>query len=116
MEKGLTHHVGRVDRVDRRLPWFGINGRLQCDQRHHYKCHKSLAQQFMPALNAFAPGPVHTPLQPEAACARRRAWWGLAKGMGLDRSGQPSEIAPSFIFLASAEASLYTGRVYPLGD
>jgi len=37
----------------------------------------------------------------------------------LGRPGQPSEIAPSFIFLASKDSELYYGQVlhaYPLGD
>jgi len=43
---------------------------------------------------------------------------GFVKQNMLERPGQPSEIAPSFVFLASAEAALYAGqalRPYPLG-
>ncbi|KAF8428988.1 oxidoreductase [Tirmania nivea] len=68
-------------------------------------------------VNAVAPGPVHTPLQP--ASRSEEEMEGFGKESMLDRPGQPSEIAPSFVFLASAEASLYVGQVlhpYPLGD
>ena len=67
-------------------------------------------------VNAVAPGPVHTPLQP--ASRSEEEMEGLGKQSILGRPGQPSEIAPSFVFLASAEAALYVGQVlhpYPLG-
>lgn len=66
-------------------------------------------------VNAVAPGPVHTPLQP--ASRSEEEMEGFGKGSMLGRPGQPSEIAPTFVFLASAEAALYVGQVmhpYPL--
>ncbi|RPB27636.1 oxidoreductase [Terfezia boudieri ATCC MYA-4762] len=68
-------------------------------------------------VNAVAPGPVHTPLQP--ASRSEEEMEGFGKQSMLGRPGQPSEIAPSFVFLASAEAALYVGQTlhpYPLGD
>ncbi|KAF3480373.1 general stress protein 39 [Arthroderma uncinatum] len=68
-------------------------------------------------VNAVAPGPVHTPIQPASRPAEQME--GFGSGSKLGRPGQPSEIAPSFIFLASKEASLYYGQIlhpYPLGD
>jgi NAD(P)-dependent dehydrogenase (short-subunit alcohol dehydrogenase family) len=44
---------------------------------------------------------------------------GYGKQSGLGRVGQPSEIAPSFVFLASKDSELFYGQVlhaYPLGD
>ncbi|KAL7272252.1 hypothetical protein RUND412_004949 [Rhizina undulata] len=80
---------------------------------------RSLAKQLMPRgirVNAVAPGPVHTPLQPASRPAEQMEGFGSKTGIG--RPGQPSEVAPSYVFLASAEAELYYGQVlhaYPLG-
>jgi len=68
-------------------------------------------------VNAVAPGPVHTPLQP--ASRPDEEMEGFGKKSQLGRPGQPSEIATSFVFLASKDASLYYGQVlhaYPMGD
>jgi len=68
-------------------------------------------------VNAVAPGPVHTPLQPASRPAEQMEGWGAASGIG--RPGQPSEVAPSFVFLASKDGELFYGQVlhaYPLGD
>ncbi|KAK7685513.1 hypothetical protein QCA50_011378 [Cerrena zonata] len=68
-------------------------------------------------VNAVAPGPVHTPLQPASRPAEQMEGFGEHSHLG--RRGQPSEIAPSYVFLASAEAELYYGQIlhpYPLGN
>jgi NAD(P)-dependent dehydrogenase (short-subunit alcohol dehydrogenase family) len=43
---------------------------------------------------------------------------GFGQKSQIGRPGQPSEIAPTYVFLASAEASLYYGQImhpYPMG-
>ena len=68
-------------------------------------------------VNAVAPGPVHTPLQPSSRPAEQMEGFGEQSQLG--RPGQPSEVAPTYVFLASAEAELYYGQIlhpYPLGD
>ncbi|PSS37493.1 hypothetical protein EW026_g2095 [Hermanssonia centrifuga] len=81
---------------------------------------RALAKQLTPKgirVNAVAPGPVHTPLQPASRPAEQMEGFGEQSQLG--RPGQPSEIAPSYVFLASAEAELYHGQIlhpYPLGD
>lgn len=81
---------------------------------------RSLAKQLMPKgirVNAVAPGPVHTPLQPASRPAEQMEGYG--KQSGISRVGQPSEVAPSFIFLASKDSELYYGQImhaYPIGD
>ncbi|KAK3309403.1 uncharacterized protein B0T15DRAFT_2304 [Chaetomium strumarium] len=81
---------------------------------------RALAKNLMPKgirVNAVAPGPVHTPLQPASRPAEQMEGFGGKSQIG--RVGQPSEIAPSFVFLASKDSELYYGQVlhaYPLGD
>ncbi|TWU78578.1 hypothetical protein ED733_003990 [Metarhizium rileyi] len=81
---------------------------------------QSLAKQLMPRgirVNAVAPGPVHTPIQ--AASRPPEQMKDFGKNSQLGRPGQPSEIAPSYVFLASKDAELFYGQVlhaYPLGD
>ncbi|KAF1809857.1 NAD(P)-binding protein [Eremomyces bilateralis CBS 781.70] len=68
-------------------------------------------------VNCVAPGPVHTPIQVASRPAEQMEGFGEESRIG--RPGQPSEIAPSFVFLASKDAELYYGQVlhaYPLGD
>ncbi len=59
-------------------------------------------------VNAVAPGPVWTPLIPASFSARQVAEFG--SGTLMKRAGQPSEIAPAYVFLASADASFITGQ------
>lgn len=75
---------------------------------------KALAKQVAPhgiRVNAVAPGPVWTPLQisggqPEAKVVK------FGETTPFGRPGQPAELAPVYVLLASAEASYATGQVY----
>jgi NAD(P)-dependent dehydrogenase (short-subunit alcohol dehydrogenase family) len=60
-------------------------------------------------VNAVAPGPVWTPLIPSTFPASEVQKFG--SDVALGRSGQPEEIAPSFVFLASDDSSYMTGQV-----
>lgn len=62
-------------------------------------------------VNAVAPGPVWTPLQP--------ASWGpvdpqevadLTTSVPMQRCGDPSELGPAYVYLASEDASFVTGQ------
>jgi len=80
---------------------------------------RSLAKMLYPkgiAVNAVAMGPVFTPLQPASRPADDMEGFGSATDIG--RSLQPSEVAPSYVFLASSEALAYSGQIlHPnLGD
>ncbi len=60
-------------------------------------------------VNAVAPGPIWTPLIPATFKAEEVAQFG--SDVPMKRVGQPSELAPSFVFLASEDSSYITGQV-----
>jgi NAD(P)-dependent dehydrogenase (short-subunit alcohol dehydrogenase family) len=64
-------------------------------------------------VNAVAPGPVWTPLNPADKSAKDVAQFGATTPM--KRPAQPEEIAPAFVFLASSHCSSYiTGEILPV--
>lgn len=61
-------------------------------------------------VNAVAPGPIWTPLQPATRDADDVANFGSDAPLG--RAGQPAEVAPAFVFLASErDASYVSGSI-----
>ncbi len=60
-------------------------------------------------VNAVAPGPIWTPLIPSTFPADKVAKFGSDVPMG--RAGQPEEVAPCYVFLASDDSSYMTGQV-----
>ncbi len=75
---------------------------------------KALAKQMIERgvrVNVVAPGPFWTALQPSGGQTQDKVkTFGSMVPMG--RPGQPAEIAPIYVFLASQEASYVTGEVY----
>jgi NAD(P)-dependent dehydrogenase (short-subunit alcohol dehydrogenase family) len=64
-------------------------------------------------VNAIAPGPVWTPLNPADQPAEKVKKFGSDTGM--KRAAQPEEIAPAFVFLATPSCSSYiTGELLPI--
>ncbi|HUR44041.1 MAG TPA: SDR family oxidoreductase [Aestuariivirga sp.] len=64
-------------------------------------------------VNAIAPGPVWTPLNPADQPAEKVKKFGSDTGM--KRAAQPEEIAPAFVFLAAPSCSSYiTGELLPI--
>ena len=60
-------------------------------------------------VNGVAPGPIWTPLIPSSFDEEQLKNFGKSTPMG--RMGQPSEVAPAYLFLASEEASYISGQV-----
>lgn len=60
-------------------------------------------------VNAVAPGPIWTPLIPSTFDEKKVSEFGSETPMG--RAGQPYEVAPCYVFLASKDSSYMTGQV-----
>ena len=77
---------------------------------------KSLAQNLLDRgirVNAVAPGPVWTPLNPADRPAEKVAQFG--RNSDMKRAAQPEEISPAFVYLAAPVCSGYvTGIVLPI--
>jgi NAD(P)-dependent dehydrogenase (short-subunit alcohol dehydrogenase family) len=61
-------------------------------------------------VNAVAPGPIWTPLIPSTIPDHEE----FGKQSPMGRPGQPVEVAPAFVFLASDEASYVAGATIPV--
>jgi NAD(P)-dependent dehydrogenase (short-subunit alcohol dehydrogenase family) len=73
---------------------------------------RSLSNSLVPKgirVNAVAPGPVWTPLI-EATFSKKHIKQ-FGKNVPMKRAGQPEEIAPSYVFLASDDSSYMSGQV-----
>ncbi len=60
-------------------------------------------------VNAVAPGPIWTPLIPASFDAEHVSRFGAKTPM--QRAGQPNEVAPSYVFLATQDSSYISGQV-----
>jgi len=75
---------------------------------------KALAKQVAQdgiRVNAVAPGPIWTPLQPSHGQPKEKIPQ-FGEQVPLGRPGQPVEVAPVYVLLASQESSYITGEVY----
>jgi NAD(P)-dependent dehydrogenase (short-subunit alcohol dehydrogenase family) len=73
---------------------------------------RSLSQSLIEKgirVNGVAPGPIWTPLIPSTFPEDKVASFG--KQVPMKRAGQPEEVAPSYVFLASDDASYISGQI-----
>jgi len=61
-------------------------------------------------VNAVAPGPIWTPLIPSTIPEHEE----FGKDTPMERAGQPAEVAPVYVFLASNDASYIAGATIPV--
>lgn len=77
---------------------------------------RSLSRSLAPKIrvNAVAPGPIWTPLIPSSFSGEKVKSFGASTDMG--RPGQPDEVAPCYVFLASDDSSYITAQtLHPNG-
>lgn len=70
---------------------------------------ESLVKQGI-RVNGVAPGPIWTPLIPASFPADQVATFGSTTPM--QRAGQPKELAPTYVFLASNDSSYISGQIF----
>ncbi|PVG04715.1 NAD(P)-binding protein [Serendipita vermifera] len=62
-------------------------------------------------VNAIAPGPFYTPLQPASRSEENMEGWGIGDTPLHGRAGQPAEIGEAYVFLAGPGGNYMTGAV-----
>ena len=105
-----TSSVTAYPGSDHFLDYAGTNGAITSFTR-------SLAKNLVDRgirVNAVAPGPIWTPLIPSTFGKEKVDKFG--ENTPMKRAGQPCEVATSYVFLASADASYMTGQtLHPNG-
>ncbi len=102
----VTAYQGRADLLD----YSSTKGAIMTFTR---ALSSNLASKKI-RVNGVAPGPIWTPLNPASVSAEEVAEFG--QDVPMKRPGQPSEVAPIYVYLASEDASYVTGQmIHPNG-
>lgn len=121
MAKAAVPHIGRRGAIINTGSVVGLKGSAELLDYSMTKggIHaftKSLASMLLDRgirVNAVAPGPVWTPLNPSDREAGDVATFGAQ--VPMRRPAQPEELAPAYVFLASPQMSSYiTGEILPV--
>lgn len=128
LETFNTNIISMISLTRDLLPMINEGGRIICttsvtayrgsDHLIDYAATKGAILSFMRSLstslaekkilvNGVAPGPIWTPLVKETFDDLST----FGKDTALKRAGQPSEVAPAYVFLASEDSSFITGEV-----
>lgn len=128
LETFNTNIISMISLTRDLLPMINEGGRIICttsvtayrgsDHLIDYAATKGAVLSFMRSLstnlaerkilvNGVAPGPIWTPLVKETFDDLSA----FGKDTALKRAGQPSEVAPAYVFLASEDSSFITGEV-----
>jgi len=121
MAKAAVPHMGRGGSI---INTGSVTGLLGSKELLDYSMTKGGIHAFTRSLsssliekgirvNAVAPGPVWTPLNPADKDAEKVAEFGA--DVPMQRPAQPEELSPLYVFLASPVCSSYiTGEIYPV--
>ena len=120
LTKAALPHLQKGDTI---IETSSINAFKGNDTLIDYSATKGAIQGFMRSMamslmdrgirvNAVAPGPVWTPLIPASFDDEKVASFGGQ--VPMKRAGQPSEMGPAYVYLASEESSYMTGQTLHL--
>lgn len=73
---------------------------------------RSLSQSLVQKgirVNGVAPGPIWTPLIPSSFDEKKVSQFG--SNVPMQRPGQPYELAPAYVYLASSDSAYVTGQM-----
>lgn len=120
LTKAALPHLNKGDTI---IATSSINAFKGNDTLIDYSATKGAIQGFIRSMamslmdrgirvNAVAPGPVWTPLIPASFEDEKVAKFGGQ--VPMNRAGQPSEMGPAYVYLASEESSYMTGQTLHL--